>query len=67
MNAFGLKTIPRPCDQPGSHTVLDNFDPVIQLPDCAVRSNFVKGAKAGAPFFVNHKILRAHRVTPPRV
>ena len=61
VNALGLKTIPRPRNQPRMHTLRSNFNSVIQVTDRAARTNFVVGAKTRAPFFINHKILRAHR------
>ena len=55
VNALGLETVPRPRNQPRTHTLRRDFISVIQVPYRAVRSNLVVGAKARAPFFVNHK------------
>jgi hypothetical protein len=55
VNAFGLKTIPWPRNQSGTHIMRGNFNPVVQTPDRAARPNLVVSSKACAPFFVNHK------------
>ena len=55
VDALGLKTIPRPRDQPRTHIVGRDFDPVIQVSDRAVRADLVVTPKARAPLFVNNK------------